>query len=586
MISGAHLLCKSLQKNSVKDVFIYTGGAIMPVIDSLYKDTKINYFLHTHEQSLGHAATGYAKSLRSKVPGVCLVTSGPGLTNMITPITDANNDSTPLIVFSGQVSKNVMGTNAFQECPSVDITKPITKWSYCIQSTDEIETVVDKAFHIATEGKPGAVHIDLPKCVVQNMINHPENATNEENILDNDIFNYNYSSYEFHKIIKKINNAKKPVLIVGKGCEDSFELLREFAQKANIPVTTTIHGMGIYDETEPLSLEFLGMHGNVAANYSVQRADLIINIGSRFDDRTIGNPKKYAPEANKSFQKNEGGIIHVNVSKDDFNVSVKSHYNIQSTSRDFLKNVIPHCNFLSRKKWLNDIKRWKNKFPFDYNLPPNKKLNTQIVIDTLGKNMDKLDYIVTTGVGNHQMMASQFIKWKDPGRFITSGSLGVMGVSTPYSIGCQLANPDKLIVSIDGDGSFNHTLAELKTIKNYNLPIKIAIMNDGEMSMVKAWEHLFFEKRYAATNLTENPDYVSLANAFGIHGMSCDSRDTLQETIESFLSFPGPVLCDFRVESDLCLPLVKPGNSLDDILKLQEEKNPHEIDISTCEVPN
>ena len=204
----------------------------------------------------------------------------------------------------------------------------------------------------------------------------------------------------------------------------------------------------------------------------------------------------------------------------------------------------------------------------------------------LMKKKQQKDYMFTTGVGNHQMMASQFIKWKDPGRFITSGSLGVMGVSTPYSIGCQLAHPEKLIVSIDGDGSFNHTLAELKTIKNYNLPIKIAIMNDGEMSMVKAWEHLFFEKRYAATKLAENPDYVSLANSFGIHGISCNSRDTLQEKIEEFLSFPGPILCDFRVQSDLCLPLVKPGNSLDDILKIQEEKNLSKIDVSACEVPN
>ena len=580
IISGASAVIKSLKNHKVKNVFAYTGGAIMPVIDELYKQN-MSYVLQTHEQSLGHAATGYAKSLNGSTPGICMVTSGPGLTNLITPITDAQHDSTPLIVFSGQVPTNVIGTQAFQECPSIELTKPITKWSHRIKDVNTIKTVIDKAFRISLEGKPGVVHIDLPKDII---------TSNYENIKQNIMVNKKeipllaLDTYDINEISSLINNSKKPVIIAGKGCISAFKLLRRFAVQGNIPVTTTIHGLGIFDETHRLSLQMLGMHGHVSANKTIQNADLIINIGSRFDDRTTGNVQKYAPKAYQAYKNGKGGIIHVNIEPSEFNKNIETHFCIQNTSKQFIEEILPKIEKKKRKKWFKKIKYWKDKYPFTFSKPNNNLLNTQIVIHELNnflKNMN--NYFIATGVGNHQMMVAQYINWKNPNSILTSGSLGVMGTSLPYAIGAQFAHPNHTIISIDGDGSFNHTMGELKTIADYNLPIKIAIMNDGEMSMVKAWEHLFFEKRYAATNIKQNLNYSALAESFGITSMRCSSIDTLNSTLKKFIEFKGPVLCDFRVQSDLCLPLVKPGNALDDMI-IHGDKNINNLD--TKNVPS
>ena len=596
-LTGGQLAYKKLKEHNVEDVFLYSGGAIMPFVDAFYKGS-INYFVNTHEQNLGHAATAYAKT--SGNPGVCVVTSGPGLTNMITPMLDATNDSSPLIVFSGQVPLATMNTNAFQECAAIDISRPVTKWSYCVQSIDELSDVIDAAFHIANNGKKGTVHIDLPKCVLSAKYNESiidskitktnrfiTNYISSNSISNNSISINNYDKIEINsdlliKIADVINNSKKPVLYVGQGCNDSSVLLREFAIKANIPVTTTIHAMGVFDEEHHLALEFIGMHGNAAANYSIQNSDCIIAIGSRFDDRTTGNVEYYAPEARSA-----GHIIHVNINPIEINSVVKSDYSVVADSGEFLSQIMPLIEYKSRSAWIEIYSKWKSTIPFQFK-KDEVKIKTQDVIAEINSQiLDKdisEDVIITSGVGNHQMMASQFIKWKHPKSFISSGSLGVMGVGLPYAIGAKIANKNKIVIDIDGDGSFNHTLSDLKTVATYDLPIKIAIMNDGEQSMVKVWEDLFFEGRYTATKLDKNPDYKALAESFGLKAIVCDSHTDLESAVNYFLDYKGPILCDFKVLTDKCFPLVAPGKALDDLILHSDgdddSDNYHKYDFS------
>lgn len=574
-ITGAQIIYKKLLQHNVKDVFVYTGGAIMPLIDTFYKSKEINYYINTHEQSAGHAATGYAKSTGK--PGISIMTSGPGVTNSVTALTDATNDSTPFILFTGNVPLSAIGTNAFQECPATEITKPVTKWSYLVKDINDISDVVDEAFRVATSGKPGSVHIDIPKCVLNSKFNiryynkkdFGNEITKPKKIVAKDT----------NHIVKLLNKAKKPILLVGQGCNDYSEKLRSFAIKSNIPVTTTIHAMGVFDETHPLSLEFLGMHGNVAANYAIQDADLIIALGTRFDDRITGALDKYAPKAFKAFNEGKGGIVHVNKNNKEIGNIIDSHYNFHTDCGDFLDSINPH--YRERDEWINLIKIWKTKYKFTYNKIEN--LKTQEVLSGINDHLLNLEnYMVTSGVGNHQMMASQFIKWRYPKSFMSSGSLGVMGTGLPYAIGCQIANPDKLVIDIDGDGSFNHTSSELKTVENYNLPIKIAIMNDGQFSMVRTWEKLFFNERYTATNLYKNPDYVKLAESYGIKGIRCDKREDLNKKINEFLSYDKAIVCEFKVDTDVCFPLVKPGCALDEII-LPDSKN---VNIGTSLPPN
>tara|TARA_B100001093_G_scaffold519677_1_gene609799 strand:+ start:1739 stop:3526 length:1788 start_codon:yes stop_codon:yes gene_type:complete len=569
-MTGGQIIYQKLKQKNVKDVWISTGGAVMPLIDAFYKGD-INYYLPSHEQSGGHSACGYAKSTGK--PGISIVTSGPGFTNSLTPLTDAMNDSVPFILLSGQVPLDSMGTQAFQECPSVDMSKPVTKWSYCVESIRELPNVMDEAFRVSTSGKPGSVHIDLPKCITSSKFEDNMSINKKYNKIEKEL-----DMIEASKLIQVsdvINKSKKPVILVGQGCNDSFNLLREFSKKSNIPVTTTIHAMGSFDETEDLSLEFLGMHGNVAANYAIQEADLIIALGTRFDDRITGKVDTFAKKAFQANKNDKGGIIHVNINDKEINYIINSHYNFNMDCGIFLKQISPYLKFKERSTWINTIQKWKSDYPFKYK-EEKSKIKTQQVISEINKYLleKKIkDYFISTGVGNHQMMASQFIKWKYPKSFITSGSLGTMGVGLPYAIGCQIGNPNYLVIDIDGDGSFNHSLHELKTVNDYNLPLKIAIMNDSKLSMVKAWEKLFYNERYTATDLGKNPNYVELAESFGIKGIMCDNKESLPNTIEYFLNYDGPILCEFKVKEDLCLPLVAPGSSIDNMILDYNDSN-------------
>lgn len=558
-ITAMSIFYNNLLKNKVKNVFIYSGGSIMPFIDTLYKSKDIKYFVNSHEQNCGHAATGYAKT--SKRTGVAMVTSGPGITNLITPLLDAKNDSTPFVAFSGQVPIEAQGTNAFQEAPAVELTKNVTKWSYQVKNVNDLDDVMNEAFYVANNGKKGSVHIDLPKCLTTQKYTYSKSIIKSEIDTTSEIIDYK----DILKVGKLIIKAQKPILYVGQGAIDDYNLIRELAIKCNIPVTTTIHGTGIFDEHHTLSLSWCGMHGSAAANFALQQSDLIIAIGSRFDDRTTGNIKYYAPEAFKAGKNKTGGIVHVNIEKKELNFVVNSHYNFNCSTKKFIDSVLPIVTFNKREAWITKITNLKKKYPFVYKTD-NKKLHMEDVITELYQQTLKKKVIFTTGVGNHQMQAYQFIKSQYPKKIISSGSLGVMGTALPYAIGAKIANPEKLVVCLDGDSSFNMSLNDLKTVRENNLPIKIAIMNNEAQMMVTVWEKLFFEERYTATLNKMNPDYHSLAKSFGIPAFVCKDRSKLESSIHFFLNFEGPILCEFKIEKDICLPLVGPGKALDDML--------------------
>jgi acetolactate synthase I/II/III large subunit len=564
---GGPLLYSQLKKHKVEDVFIYSGGAVMPLIDAFYKND-INTIVNANELCTGMSAIGYAKA-SSKV-GVCLVTSGPGITNMITPLLDAKNDGVPLVVFSGQVPLSAEGTNAFQEAPAVALTEHVTKWSYKLENINDMEAVIDEAFTIATLGNPGPVHIDIPKCVSYQIPEYYSNSNFSFN-LNTTINPPKIDIKQIETVANLINKSKKPILYIGQGCKEASALLRVFAIKANIPVTSTIHGTGIFDEHHDLSLRWCGMHGYAPANYCLQEADTIIAIGSRFDDRTTGNLEHYAPKAFEASKFGSGGIIHVNIDKSSLDFVVKSHYNFHSTSKDFLETIIPLIDYSPRFDWFKRINSLKYKHPFklkvsNQNQNQNQNLHMEEVINELYKQTLDKNVIFTTGVGNHQMQTYQFVKSQYPTKIISSGSLGVMGAGLPYAIGAQLSKPNKLVVCIDGDSSFNMTLSDMKTIVENKLPIKIAIMNNSAQMMVTIWEKLFFNERYTATLNEKNPDYYKLADAFGIKSLKCNHVNELEKTIDEFIHYDGPILCEFKIKQDICLPLVGPGKALDDMI--------------------
>lgn len=565
---GAEIIFKKLLQYNVKKTFMYSGGAIMPLIDCFYNQNNIKYYINTHEQNVGHAATGYARSTGNV--GICIVTSGPGLTNMITPMLDAQNDSTPLIVLSGQVPLATIGTNAFQEAPSVEITKPFTKFSTLCTSTYNISELMDKAFYIATNNKKGVVHIDLPKCILNKEIDILDSELNKNIHYINRKIIRKGTDINYYNISNIINNSKKPIIYAGQGVNNASKELTTLVETSNIPITTTIHAMGCYDETKKLSLNFVGMHGNYVANKAIQEADCIIALGSRFDDRTTGNITKYAPNAIKAYNKGNGGIIQCNIAPYQYNKYMTIHYPVLSDCKTFLTNLIPKIKNKKRDKWNNYLNTIKKEKPFNIIFDkPDNKITAQDVLIELNKQLhnSNTEFIITTGVGNHQMFAAQFINYKKPNTFISSGSLGVMGFGLPAAIGCAVGNPDKNIINIDGDGSFLMTMSDMKTIKQHNINnVKIIILNNNTLGMVDIWEKLFFDGRITATDNKYAPNFHKLAINFGIDGLYCDKKSKLEKSIEIFLNHSTNVLAEFKVIHTPCYPLVPPGASLDEMI--------------------
>jgi len=573
-MSGGEVIFNMLVEHGVDTVFGYSGGAVLPLIDAFH-GKNIQWITSSHEQCSGHSAAAYSKSTGR--PGIAIVTSGPGLTNMVTPMQDALTDGVPMVIFSGQVPTGAMGTDAFQECPATEITRPCTKWNYVCLDFNQLPWAVNEAFRIATSGRPGPCHIDLPKDIVSMRAQVPEAVFKKAAAASSDAPPM-LDMAQIQKAADLINKSKRPIFYVGQGASHCPEILAKVAKKANVPVTTTCHGMGIFDERESLSMHMLGMHGAAYANFAIQNSDCIVAIGSRFDDRTTGIVTKYAPQARAAEKEGTGGIVHINIDKTTFGKVVQPTVPVWADTENALQALDPLIQApesSEREAWVAQCQAWKKDYAFDYVRAPGGQIKVQQVIEAINKNlhesgtMDKKEVFVSTGVGNHQMMACQFLRWVKPRSFITSGSLGVMGAGLPFAIGTQVANPDALTILIDGDGSFGMTNMDLQTVKRYNLPIKIAIMNDERQQMVWVWQRLFFEGRYISVD-NVNPDFVALGKAYGIESIMCDNEADMPQVIEKWLTHDGPMLCEFKVVPDICLPMVAPGKALDEMILLQD----------------
>jgi len=570
-LTGGKLVHDSLLENGVDTVFGYSGGANLPILDQ-FSGSPMRFIVNRSEQCCGHAAEGYARS--SGKVGVILTTSGPGLTNIITPLQDARGDSTPIVALSGQVPTAAVGTDAFQECLAVDLTRPCTKWSYQVQSVEEVRSVVHEAFRVALSGKQGPVHLDLPKDVMTAVLRgaslplplQPPEVPVDQSALA--------------RVAQLLKIAKKPIFYVGQGANEGKAELMALAEKANVPVTTTLHAMGVFSEHHPLSLHMLGMHGAAYANFAIQESDLIVAIGSRFDDRTTGVLNKYAPEAKRAHEEGRGGLVHFDIEPSQIGRVINPTVAVTGDCKLAMEALLPMVEHQPRKDWIDRCNGLKIEYPFQYTPAKDNKIKTQQVIEALylGLKPQEERMVVSTGVGNHQMMSCQFFRWTTPRSIVTSGSLGTMGFGLPAAIGAQLANPDKIVVLVDGDSSFNMTSNDLGTVKEHQLPLKMAIMNDGRQQMVHVWQKLFFDGRMVGTE-NVNPDYVMMAQSYGIESFRCETLADLPAAVDRFVNAKGPILVDFGVVPDICLPMVAPGKGLDEMfmpgdISLDDEVTP------------
>lgn len=587
-LTGGEIFHEMMLRHKVDTVFGYAGGAILPVFDAIYNSDKFKFVLPRHEQGAGHMAEGYARATGK--PGVVLVTSGPGATNVITPMADALMDGVPLVVFTGQVPTTSIGTDAFQEADVIGISRPCTKWNVMVKNVSELPKRINEAFEIATSGRPGPVLVDLPKDVTASILREaiPINTTLPSNALSQITKRYTtrFTSEAIERSAKLLNKAKNPILYVGAGVFNHPQgpaLVRELANKACIPVTTTIQALGAFDQRDEKSLDFLGMHGSAAANTAMQRADLIIALGARFDDRVTGNLSLFAPAARLAAQLGKGGIIHFEISPKNINKVVEATEAIEGDVSGNLAAFIPLVNEVKeRKDWMASVKQWKEKYPFAYKLEtPGSKIKPQTLIREISKQTENYDkeIIVTTGVGQHQMWAAQHFTWSKPRTFITSGGLGTMGYGLPAAIGAQVGKPDAMVIDIDGDASFNMTLMELSSAVQAGAPVKICVLNNEEQGMVTQWQSLFYEHRYSHTHQS-NPDFMKLADAMGVEGIRIEKQEDMVAGVKQFLDCKRPVLMEVVVEKKVpVLPMVPGGKALDDFIIYDEvvEKQEKEL---------
>lgn len=577
-LTGGQIFNEMMARHNVDTIFGYPGGAILPVYDAIYNSDNFKFVLPKHEQGAGHMAEGYARA--SGKCGVVLVTSGPGATNVVTPMADALADGIPMVVFTGQVPTSAIGTDAFQEADVVGISRSCTKWNVMVKNVAELPTRINEAFEIAMSGRPGPVLVDLPKDVTAAILREaiptastlPPLNTNQVNVHDE------FLEDAINKSADLINIAKKPILYVGGGIlnnPDGPRLLKELSDRAQIPVTTTLQGLGAFDQEDPKSLDMLGMHGSAVANIAVQNADLIIALGARFDDRVTCNISKFAPEARKAALENRGGIIHFEISPKNINKVVDAQVAVEGDAAANLETLLPRIfPVKERTEWFQSIEEWKDKYPYDYmKETPDSKIKPQTVISKLSKiaNSTGREVIVTTGVGQHQMWAAQHWTWKKPRTFITSGGLGTMGYGLPSAIGAQVAKPDALVIDIDGDASFNMTLTELSSAVQAGTPIKILLLNNEEQGMVTQWQSLFYENRYSHTHQL-NPNFQKLCEAMGIKGLKVTKQNQLDKTLKEFVNTEGPVLLEVEVEKKVpVLPMVPAGKGLDEFINFDPE---------------
>ncbi len=555
--TGAQILCEMLQREGVDTMFGYPGGVVLPIFDALY-DSPIRFILSRHEQGATHMADGYARA--SGKVGVVLVTSGPGSTNIVTGLATAHADSIPLVAITGQVKTFLIGNDAFQEADTTGITRPVTKHNYIVKDVKDLARIIREAFHIARTGRPGPVLIDLPVDV-----------STSKAILNNGMDEMDLPGYRIReggharqivRAAEAINAAERPVVYAGGGVilSDASAELNALVQKANMPITTTLLGLGCFNQSDPKSLHMLGMHGTAYANYAIQECDLLVAIGARFDDRITGDVKRFAPHAK---------IIHVDIDPTSISKSVKVDIPVVGDAKSILAEMIPYIKPREREGWFAQIDEWKKKYPLTYK-NNGDGIKPQYIIEEVCRQT-RGNAIVCTGVGQHQMWTTQFYRFSQPRHFISSGGLGTMGFGFPAAIGAQIACPGATVVDIDGDSSFSMTLNELPTAVEYQLPVKVCVLNNGYMGMVRQWQELFYGKRYSKSYL-QNPSFAKVAEAFGAVGLTASKKSEVPGIIEQMLGEKNCCVVDFLVEREENVwPMVAVGKGLHEMSGLPTE---------------
>ncbi|OGC06831.1 acetolactate synthase, large subunit, biosynthetic type [candidate division WOR-1 bacterium RIFOXYA2_FULL_36_21] len=555
-ITGAQALLESLKKEGVDLIFGYPGGQVLPIYDALYAFKDIKHILVRHEQGAAHEADGYARAT-GKV-GVCLATSGPGATNLVTGIANAQMDSIPMVAITGQVGTSLIGKDSFQEADVTGITLPITKHNYLVKKAEDIPRIIKEAFYIARSGRPGVVVVDIPKDLQLKKIDfqYPDS-------INMPSYNPNLKGHpkQISSAAKLIAEAKKPVIYAGGGVisSDASVELTEFARRCNIPVTTTLLGKGAFPETDSLSLGMLGMHGTVYANYAVTDCDLLIAIGARFDDRVTGHIDHFSPHSK---------VIHIDVDPAEIGKNVRVDVPIVGDVKQVLKALLGKISAKEKNaEWLSQIEEWKSKYPLSYK-KEDGIIKPQEVIEQIYELTKDKRTIIATEVGQHQMWAAMYYKYTKPRTFITSGGLGTMGFGLPASIGAQFGDKEAIVFDIAGDGSIQMNIQELTTAVNNHLPIKIIVLNNCFLGMVRQWQEIIHGRRYSATNLCANPDLVKIAEAYGAAAMRITKPEDVKEALENALQINDrPVLIDFVVaKEENVFPFVQPGQPINQML--------------------
>ncbi|MDA7565097.1 acetolactate synthase 3 large subunit [Candidatus Pelagibacter sp.] len=574
LYSGAEIVFKCLEDQKVEHIFGYPGGAVLPIYDELKNHPTIKHILVRHEQGAGHAAEGYARSTGK--PGVVLVTSGPGATNIVTALTDAYMDSVPLVCISGQVPTHLIGTDAFQECDTTGITRPCTKHNWLVKDINDLPRIMHEAFEVATTGRPGPVLVDIPKDIQFAKAKYFK--PKKEKKLNEKVLN-RFKQKEIDQLVDLMKKASKPVFYTGGGVINSgpkaSKLLRELVALTGFPITSTLQGLGAYPGDDNQFLGMLGMHGTYEANNAMHDCDLLINIGARFDDRITGKIDEFSPKSKK---------IHIDIDPSSINKIVKVDLAIVGDVIDVIKSItktlkkknlnLEKSNKQKISKWWQQIQKWRTKQSLNF-INSDKIIKPQHAVQRLYELTKNQDTYITTEVGQHQMWAAQHYKFNKPNRWMTSGGLGTMGYGLPAAIGVQVAHPKKLVIDIAGEASILMTMQEISTAVQYNLPIKIFILNNQYMGMVRQWQELLHEKNYSESYSEALPDFVKLAEAYGCVGIRAENPGELDEKIEEMINIDRPVIFDCHVDqTENCYPMIPSGKSHNQMLlgpKDQEE---------------
>ena len=561
LMTGAEIVFKVLEDQGVRHIFGYPGGAVLPIYDELKNHKSIKHILVRHEQGAGHAAEGYARS--SGKPGVMLVTSGPGATNAVTALTDAYMDSIPLVCITGQVPTHLIGTDAFQECDTTGITRPCTKHNWLVKDVKKLSSIMHKAFEVATTGRPGPVLVDIPKDVQfqKGKYIKPKELKNSKTKTN---ITFNGQDKDIEVAVELISKSSKPILYTGGGVINSgpraTQLLRELVSLTGFPITSTLQGLGAFPGTDQQFLGMLGMHGTYEANNAMYSCDLMINVGARFDDRITGKIDEFSPKSKK---------IHIDIDPSSINKNVKVDLALVGDVKLVLEKLISvfkqkHPNFENSNKqkvaaWWSQIENWRKKNSLGY-INSKEVIKPQFAVQRLYELTKAQDVFITTEVGQHQMWAAQHYKFDKPNRWMTSGGLGTMGYGLPAAVGVQIANPGKLVIDIAGEASVLMTMQEMSTAVQYKLPIKIFILNNEYMGMVRQWQELLHEKNYSESYTAALPDFVKLAEAYGCIGIRANKPDELDGKIEQMLSVNKPVIFDCVVDKEEnCYPMIPSG---------------------------